>query len=216
MGRVSRTESAARTRERLLDAAAEVFAEKGFAGASIDEIAERAGHTKGAVYSNFANKDDLFLALIDSHLTVKPVDHLDVTTAELGDPETLQRELRPTDVMPTHGDRTTFLLFSEFRLYALRNPEVGRRLADRDRSALAALEARVEGLLGRMGLTLPLPAVRLAALLQCLGAGLEFFHHLDPDGPTKSSLTDALDITLAATDTTDAPGARWPGTGGAA
>ena len=52
------------TREHLLAAAAEVFAERGFHGASLDEVAAVAGFTKGAVYSNFKNKEDLFLALL--------------------------------------------------------------------------------------------------------------------------------------------------------
>ena len=55
------------TREHLLAAAAEVFAERGFHGASLDEVAAVAGFTKGAVYSNFKNKEDLFLALFQAN-----------------------------------------------------------------------------------------------------------------------------------------------------
>src|SRR5580693_3466877 len=54
------------TRDHLLAAAADVFAERGFHGASLDQVAAAAGFTKGAVYSNFKNKDDLFLALIEA------------------------------------------------------------------------------------------------------------------------------------------------------
>ncbi|HEY8546708.1 MAG TPA: helix-turn-helix domain-containing protein [Acidimicrobiales bacterium] len=197
MARVSRRESTARTRERLLDAAAEVFAEKGFAGASIDEIALRAGHTKGAVYSHFSGKDDLFLALIDHQLgadRIGPDGGLD----DIGDAAALLGRLRAADVMPSHGDRTRFLLFSEFRLYALRNPEVGRRLAEWERAALAELAERVDVIVQQLDLTPPVPAARLAALLQCLGAGLELFHHLDPDGPTRASIADAIRLVLAA------------------
>lgn len=53
------------TRERLLDAAAQVFAEQGVAGASVEEVCERAGYTRGAFYSNFATKDELLVALLD-------------------------------------------------------------------------------------------------------------------------------------------------------
>lgn len=63
--RLSRAEQQQRTRERLLAAAAEVFAESGFRGASLDAIAARAGYTRGAVYSNFADKSELLLALFD-------------------------------------------------------------------------------------------------------------------------------------------------------
>ena len=65
--RVTRSERKARTREELLVAARAVFIRRGFHGATLDEIAEEAGYTKGAVYSNFAGKDDLYLALLDAH-----------------------------------------------------------------------------------------------------------------------------------------------------
>src|SRR5580698_9295265 len=55
------------TRDHLLDAAAQVLAERGFHGASLDEVAAAAGFTKGAVYSNFKNKEDLFLALLERY-----------------------------------------------------------------------------------------------------------------------------------------------------
>ena len=63
--RLTRSEQQRRTRERLLAAAAEVFAEHGFGGASLDAIANRAGYTRGAVYSNFTDKTELLLALFD-------------------------------------------------------------------------------------------------------------------------------------------------------
>src|SRR5436305_12166158 len=58
----------AMTRRYLLDAAEVVFARDGFHGATLDEVARMAGFTKGAVYSNFKNKEDLFLALIDDRI----------------------------------------------------------------------------------------------------------------------------------------------------
>ena len=56
------------TRRRLIDAAAEVFGEKGFRQAALIDVADRAGYTIGAVYSNFSSKDDLFLALMRERL----------------------------------------------------------------------------------------------------------------------------------------------------
>ncbi|HEY7948981.1 MAG TPA: helix-turn-helix domain-containing protein, partial [Acidimicrobiales bacterium] len=55
------------TRDHLLAAAAQVFAERGFHGTSLDEVAAVAGFSKGAVYSNFKNKEDLFLALFKAN-----------------------------------------------------------------------------------------------------------------------------------------------------
>ncbi len=62
-GRLTREQSRAQTRERLLASAAVVFAREGYGGASVDRIAEEAGYSKGALYSNFASKDDLFGAM---------------------------------------------------------------------------------------------------------------------------------------------------------
>src|SRR5689334_819532 len=61
--RLTRAEKKAKIREDLLDAAEALFAERGYWGVSIDEIAERAGVTKGAVYSNFSNKEALLLGV---------------------------------------------------------------------------------------------------------------------------------------------------------
>src|SRR5438105_15844263 len=66
--RLTRAESQARTRAHLLEAAAEVFARRGFHGASVEEVADVAGYTKGAVYSNFASKDELFLAVLEGRM----------------------------------------------------------------------------------------------------------------------------------------------------
>jgi len=65
--RLTREQSRAQTRERLLASAAVVFAREGYAGASVDRIAEEAGYSKGALYSNFASKDELFFELFDYH-----------------------------------------------------------------------------------------------------------------------------------------------------
>ena len=65
--RLTQAERKERTRSELVATARRAFLERGFHGASLDEIAEEAGYTKGAVYSNFAGKDDLYLALLDAH-----------------------------------------------------------------------------------------------------------------------------------------------------
>ena len=65
MPRLTRAEQRDLTRTRLLDAAEKVFVDRGFHAASVDEVAEEAGYSKGAVYSNFENKDELFLAVLE-------------------------------------------------------------------------------------------------------------------------------------------------------
>ena len=73
--RLNRQERKSQTRERLIDAAAQVFARQGFEAASLDEVAAAAGYTKGAVYSNFASKTDLFIALIERRIEVQTAEH---------------------------------------------------------------------------------------------------------------------------------------------
>ena len=64
--RLSRAESQALTRQRLVDVARDLFLREGYAKTSLERVAEEAGFSKGAVYSNFGGKDDLCLAVLDS------------------------------------------------------------------------------------------------------------------------------------------------------
>src|SRR5271166_5767661 len=109
------------TREHLLQAAAQVFAERGFHGASLDEVASVAGFTKGAVYSNFKNKEDLFLALLESRYAQEMEvlrETLETPGAppeeHVGDFVAMIREQQDTN----SWDR----LYLEFCLYATRHP----------------------------------------------------------------------------------------------
>lgn len=118
MARLTRTEQRAVTRQRLVDAAGRVFCRVGFEAAPIDVIAEEAGFSRGAFYSNFESKDELFVDLLGRHLD-----------AEI---ETLSRALNRVktagDLAPAieHryqvlGDDSSWcLLTTEFQLYAMR------------------------------------------------------------------------------------------------
>src|SRR6185437_14791237 len=78
MPRLTQAERKERTRAELVSTARSVFLERGFHGASLDEIAEEAGYSKGAVYSNFAGKDALFLAVLDAQFEQRARDLADV------------------------------------------------------------------------------------------------------------------------------------------
>ncbi|MCZ7416601.1 MULTISPECIES: TetR/AcrR family transcriptional regulator [unclassified Streptomyces] len=137
------------TRARLLDAAMEAFAELGFHGATIDEICRRAGYTTGAYYSNFASKDELFYALFDEQ-AAKAVDRLSERLSRLDDPTS------PEQLVALAGEigpdeRQWFLVSTEFTLYAMRNPEAARTLADHDARVRAKLVRVLSRLLDEMG-----------------------------------------------------------------
>jgi len=70
-GEFDRSERRARTRAQLLEAAARVYARRGFESATLDEVAEEAGFTKGAVYDHFGSKENLLFALLDEHLSAQ-------------------------------------------------------------------------------------------------------------------------------------------------
>lgn len=88
MPRLTREESRALTREKLLVAAGNVFSREGLGGASIDRIVEEAGFTKGAFYSNFESKEDIFLQLVES-ASFSEVSDLELALAGIEDPEAI-------------------------------------------------------------------------------------------------------------------------------
>jgi AcrR family transcriptional regulator len=120
----------AMTRQYLLEAAATVFAAHGFHGATLDQVAAAAGFTKGAVYSNFKNKDELFLALLDDR-----VDRQFAVVAEViereGD-EPIDRIMQVRDLLRTRAffwEESWTALYLEFVVYSLRNPDARAKLA---------------------------------------------------------------------------------------
>jgi AcrR family transcriptional regulator len=127
------------TREHLLAAAAEVFAKKGFHGATLDEVASVAGFSKGAVYSNFENKDDLFLALFKANYEREM--ELVVTTLASSSVPAMDRlgDFVALVKGEHEGAHNPALLHQEFWLYAARNPEARARLAAIDDQAVAGL-----------------------------------------------------------------------------
>jgi AcrR family transcriptional regulator len=84
--RLTRRESQEQTRQRLLDMAVAVFAEKGFARTSVEEIAEQAGYSKGAVYSNFTSKEDLALAVLERQIEQQLAALTELLPVHGGDP----------------------------------------------------------------------------------------------------------------------------------
>ena len=119
--RLTRAEAKARTREKLLDAAARIFARKGYAGASVEEIAESAGYSISALYSNFASKERLFLELMSARAS-RRVTAVTEILEDAGDPiEALAQLLERT--ADHNRDTDLMALRAEFWLYAVRNPE---------------------------------------------------------------------------------------------
>jgi AcrR family transcriptional regulator len=123
-------------RDRIMDAAAKVFAAEGFAGATIDAIGQAAGFTKGAVYSNFGSKDELFLALLDREFELRGQQI--ATALESGcDVATAAQSLSRSVLDSVHDHADYYVLFVEYWLRAVRDPDLRARLIARRRAAAA-------------------------------------------------------------------------------
>jgi AcrR family transcriptional regulator len=124
------------TRGILLTSAEQLFIERGYAQVSVSDICSAAGFTRGAFYSNFADKDELVLALFDQHAGER-LDRLQAMLASDSgrNPDEWARSL----LAVTPQDRGWILLFLEFRLLAPRQPELAAKLDQHDEAVTEAL-----------------------------------------------------------------------------
>ncbi len=175
--RLSRQESRQQTRERLLEAATKVFSKRGFYEASLDEVAEEAGFSKGAVYSNFANKEGLFMALLDRHLKVELQNVTSQFTQEGKEGESTLRRSFATHL---EEQRTWNMLSIEFSLYAMRHPVVQQQLAERYRLGREALATTVRETQQAKQDISKLSPEYIAWALLALGNGLALQAYLEP------------------------------------
>ncbi len=181
--RLSRVEAQALTRRRLMDAAADVFAEEGFRVASLADVADRAGYTIGAVYSNFASKDELFQALMDERLRLTEEGLAAAFSGDAGDgapkdPVEVQIE-RELDRMAAAEDAVPpgwWRLLSEFRAYAATAPAARAELSAADLRCREILARHIERFIGDVGLVLPMSAMELAEVAMALIDGLRAAH----------------------------------------
>jgi AcrR family transcriptional regulator len=135
-GEFDRSARRAQTRARLLEAAAQVYARRGFAGATLEEVASEAGFTKGAVYGHFGSKENLLLALVEEHLAGQVAEQMALFDR---DRATWERPLAGSErwMERLQEDPDRFRLFVELWVYAQRDERLRRRLA----GGLAALRA---------------------------------------------------------------------------
>ncbi|MFI8997687.1 TetR/AcrR family transcriptional regulator [Streptomyces sp. NPDC053542] len=145
------TRRRAQTRQRLLDAALEVFAEEGFGRSTVDQVCERAGYTRGAFYSNFTSLDELFLAMWEQR-SAAMLDDLRGALDRLGTLESVSADeaLRAVlDAVPI--DDAWYRVTAEFTAHALRNPSLRRVMAAREEAIHDTLLPLVEAALARAG-----------------------------------------------------------------
>ncbi len=177
--RLSREESRQRTRERLLDAAAEVFNRVGYHGASLEAVAEAAGYTKGAVYSNFATKGELFVELLERYtkerIALQETILESVSLGQLADGAAAA--MRQQAAEQSSWD----LLQIEFWLAAMRDPELRARLVEGGADLYREVGGRLDAKAAAEGLEPPFQGEELARMLSALGSGLILQVYLEPD-----------------------------------
>ena len=188
--RLTREQSRDQTRQRLLDAAQSIFLTKGFVAASVEDIAELAGYSRGAFYSNFASKSELFLQLLKR-------DHENV----MGDMRAIfeagetrqQMEDSVLHYYSTHfRDNECFLLWMEAKLQAARDPEFRVGFIACMGELREATTEYIRQFSERVGTPLPLPARELAIGLLALSDGMQFSFAFDPQNVSAETTESVL------------------------
>jgi AcrR family transcriptional regulator len=169
--RLTRQESRLVTRAKLVDAAEEVFLREGFEHTSVEQITEAAGFSRGAFYSNFIDKDDLALAVIDKRR--RDAAKVLKTFQRISDPKEQRAALRDW-FSKQWQERDWIALHVEFNRRAARNPVLEARLAELCRQEI---QAWADPLARSFSSDASLPAVTALALIAtCRGLGSMAFH----------------------------------------
>ena len=170
------------TRDELIAAAARLISKRGFHGTSLDAIAEEAGYSRGAVYYNFADKEELFLELLDRRCAERAQDLREVfADVEEGDVDGTARQAgvaaqHALDAMT--GDPEWRALYLEFLAHAARDPTFRRRFGRRTHEMRSALEEVVVQRTEGFADALDMEPEQLAVVIDALGTGLWASHML--------------------------------------
>jgi AcrR family transcriptional regulator len=166
---VPRVEQVVLNRSQLLAAAREVFGELGYARASLDEIAERAGFTKGAVYSHFRSKADLFLSLLEEGIDQRAAGQREMTAGPMTAADVAEMVRRVTSL--SRADPQWRLAVLEFRVVAARDDDLNARYAAAHRNALDGVAETLRTMFAELGTEPKLPVEELAFVAFALDTG---------------------------------------------
>lgn len=182
------------TRRHLLDAAAVVFARDGFHGASLDDVAATAGFTKGAVYSNFKSKEDLFLAVLDDHFARErgEVQHALGEPVDASSTKRDEQLPRVLSAIERSFDDDWTALYLEFVLYARRHPVLREKVAARARHQFDETIAMLNDAYADVDGTPNHPVEVLARVSTAVFEGLALGRLVDPESYTRDTFTGAL------------------------
>jgi AcrR family transcriptional regulator len=180
-------------REQLLDAAARVFAERGYRGASVEAIAAAAGVTKGALYWNFESKADLFFSLLEERIDQRVrllVDQAEAIAGEDTVTPLVSREISSV----VDEERQIHLLTHEYWSLAARDPALGARYAERQRSLRELISRALVAHHEATCVALTHDPMELATAVHALANGLGMDRLIDPDAVPDSLFGDILQL----------------------
>ena len=177
--RMTREQSKANTRERLLAAARGAFASSGFHGASVEEIASRAGFSTGALYSNFDGKEDLFLVLMEREINEHAREISEAVRERASVAERATGGARQWMAM-IEREPELLLLFMEFWAYGVRDARVRPKVAARFAQVRRMLTKLIEDAVREFELELEMPAEQLAVAIDALADGIARQKLADP------------------------------------
>ncbi|MQA61791.1 MAG: TetR family transcriptional regulator [Actinophytocola sp.] len=193
MPRLSRAESQARTREQLVATAKELFLRDGYGPTSLERVADAAGYSKGAVYSNFRNKNELCLAVLDAIHAEQTARIVEVISGT----RTLEERLTKFEEWAERhiGDQAWTALEVEFAVNARRDERLCAELASRDKVIRDLIASLVTANGEELGIEVPMPAGDIATALLSLGIGLGIQRAIDPT-ISASVLTDVIRLVV--------------------
>jgi AcrR family transcriptional regulator len=189
--RLTRAERSEQTRAGLVAAARRVFLERGFHGASVDEISAEAGYTTGAIYSRFGGKDELFLAVIDDHLERRTRLYTEAALAA-PDFESAYRELIRAAVAAGREEPRWTPLLMEFWTHAARRADLRAAVAERNARNLDASAELHELLAERHGMAMLRPPREMQRAVTAMARGLSLERQIVPDAELEGLFEDCV------------------------
>jgi AcrR family transcriptional regulator len=208
--RLTREESRAQTRARLLDAAYQVFATEGIEPASIDRIAELAGYSRGAFYSNFQTKEELLAALAERESERSAADFRAMEEAHL--PPDQQVQVLREYALAESTDKRACLFYLELEMYGVRHPEVRPTIGEFVRRDTERAGRFLDRLFDLFGVTEHPPSELIVSSFIAMAQGLTMRQIVDPDTLSDEVVREALGLYFDSVITSCIPHLRRPRT----
>ena len=185
--RLRRAEQVERNREAVLEAARQVFIQRGYAGASLEAIADEAGFSKGVVYSQFGSKPDLFMALLERRIDERAAHNERIVAQSVGR-DALRELIQAANRYA--GDSGWPYLLTEFRALAMRDPELNRRYAEAHSRSVESLASALDRVYEGAGVDPTVPVRSLAEFFLGAVAGIALERAANPNALPDSDLAE--------------------------